>query len=168
MPKLILIRGYSGSGKSTLAKSIANKHKFALLGHDSFLFDYHPFKLSGKEYKLANQNLFSCFKNYINKSYSIILEGVFSSTDKRINDIDINKFVKLAKKNKYKIIKILLLVNKSESYKRTKKRGTPIAPSLFQKLKNSLDKTLYGDEFVIDTTKLNKKDILKLIEKEIF
>ncbi len=168
MPKLILIRGYSGSGKSTLAKSIASKYKFAMLGHDSFIFDYHPFKLSGKEFKLANQNMFSCFKNYINKSYNIILEGVFASIDKRINDIDIDKFVKLAKKHKYKIINILLIVNKTESCKRTKKRGTPVSGSLFQKLKKSLDKTLYGDELVIDTSKLEKQEILNLIERKYF
>jgi len=114
-------------------------------------------KYQGKEFKLANQNLFSCFKNYLNKSYNIILEGVFSSIDKRINNIDINKFVKLAEKHQYKIIKILLLIGKTESCKRTSKRGTPVPTSLFQKLKNSLDKTLYGDELIINTTKLKNK-----------
>ena len=163
-PFALFIRGTSGSGKSTVAYAIAVEEKGVLLGHDTFLFDLLPCKPETREhFELGNRHLFSCFGNSITAKKNIIVEGVLASFDKRMNDFQIEPMLMLAKRKKYRIIRVLLTSTPEVAQKRMKKRGTVVPVDIYQKLARAIRKTHHKEEFVIDTSALSQEELIQKV-----
>jgi predicted kinase len=165
MSKLIIIRGYSGTGKSTISKMLAEKHDFALLKEDTFFFALNPHKKHDKkDYEVTFNNLIDCVKNYMEIGQKIIIEGALAPILEE-NPLDIDEFVDLAKKHKYKIIRLLFIADKDTCIKRMKERGYIVKEETYNKLAKKVNQLKTKEEIVIDSSKDTLDETIKKVEE---
>ncbi len=155
----IIIRGPAGSGKSTIAKNLRNKLK-NYIHLDIDKFKHIISKDSSNMRTRIAQNVGIFFINQlIKEKLNIIVEEIF-----RIEYyIEVRN---LFLKNNYKVISIFLksplnkLIERDKSRK-IKTKGRQIITNLHKEIKP------FKQDFIIDSSKRSKEEILKIILKQI-
>ena len=126
MPILLIINGYPGTGKTTIANQFAQKNNFALINQDIFLFQLNAFSknkiINHQEHIITIENIHDCLLNYMHFKKNIVLEGALVSISNK-DPIDINYFIKLAQKMKYKAVVVTLIAKEGVRVQRQKKRN---------------------------------------------
>lgn len=168
--KIIVIVGNSGSGKTTISQDIAKQCDFACLSEDQFVFDMNPGSLIERKARkqdreIGMQNLLSVLQNYLKNNKSVIIEGAFVDPPIYLQDL-----AKIAEKNNYIFIPIMLLVERKVSVKRKKKKpnGYIVPERIDAYLRQSADKLEYQKICsVIDTSKAKYNNVVLKIKELI-
>ena len=165
---LVVIVGWSGAGKTALAHELAKKHDFANIGEDSFVFDMNPKSLIKRvarvaDRKIGTENMLLVLNNYMKNQKSIVVEGALVD-----GPIYLRDFEKIAEKNNYDFVPIMIIADEKIRRARKKKKiYNYVIPRKLDKRLIESAKLLKYDEIshVIDTTNLSMKKSLLLIEK---
>jgi predicted kinase len=165
MPTFLILQGFSGAGKSTSSVTIAKKDKFVLLKEDYFYFGMHPYKKKEREdHAAAYHDMLSSLREHIKFRKNIILEGTLVNVSGEHNPFNLKKFIRIAKRHRYKVVWIILTVEERVSRKRNNKRGLDLPRKLFRLLRRQVLHEAGKEVKYIDTTNLSKKEVVKAIE----
>ncbi|MCL1839429.1 zeta toxin family protein [Candidatus Saccharibacteria bacterium] len=169
-PILLIIKGYAGAGKSALAFEYAKQEDFALIKQDTFVFELNPGSMIERigrptDAKYSFQNILSVMENYMATKKSIILEGALVVVEK-YNPLDFKPILQLAKKYGYQPILITLTAKERKRRRRQRKRGYRLPIELDRKLAKLADQpNIDLPNHIINTTKLNKKQVITATDK---
>lgn len=172
MPILLIINGYPGSGKTTIANQFAQKNNFALINQDIFLFQLNAFFknkiINHQEHIITIENIHDCLLNYMHFKKNIVLEGALVSISNK-DPIDLNYFIKLAKKMKYKVVIVTLIAKEKIRVKRQKKRNYVLPRDIDKKIcqaVSEVDKKI-DNEIIIDSSNYSIKTTLQKLDQII-
>jgi len=171
MGMLLVINGYSGSGKSTVARMFAEKHKYALIVQDYFLFNMNAANLKEPssapgDHEIAFINNLQVVENYMKIKRNVVLEGALVSISKQ-DPLDLRDYIKLAKKHSYDT-KVITLVAKGKTRTRRQKKRKCVVPRHIDKTLREAThdiNELIGTNTTLDTTKLSRKKMLEALEE---
>lgn len=159
-PKLVILRGRPASGKSTAWHALKKKRDLK-----SWKFIDHVSLKNKLGKEPGKQALMSELKEAMREKQNILIEEMSEKTLKKYIGYYLKKF-------NYKIITFQFFVSTKTAYKRdiqrAKEKWHPkIGRKLIKEMHDLHDKRVDPKGVLVDTDKLNKKQVIDLIVKKI-
>lgn len=167
MKYALIIQGTSGSGKSTVAREIARQQKAILLEHDMFIFGTQPHKPEGVEhFTIGNAMMWQAFQVALETDRPIIIEGVLTTFDKTINNINLEAYLSALSEAGYQTVRVALSCSYEKAAERMSERKnadgvvSAVPSETYTKLAEALQDSLPSDINTIDTEELGVSDVV--------
>ena len=159
-PKLVILRGRPTSGKTTALRTLKKRKELK----DWNIIDHSEIKSKiGKE--AGKEKLHELLKESMQKSKNILTEETSRKT--------LNKYLgNLIRKCKYKIMVFQFFVSTETAYKRDVQRGKEkwhpaMGKEWVKKMHKLHDKRADPEGIIVNTDKLNKREVISFILKKI-
>ncbi len=173
---LYILRGAPASGKTTLSPELAKSlvQPVALLEQDNWRWGIH---LTGRtvpdvtqqEHTFADEIFLYTLEQYLKtKQYNIVVEGTFNWNNPEFTNITVQTLIDLAKKYNYDVKNIVLKANKQKLLDRNAARKYSVPKEEFNTLYKSVYSYIDESEYLIDSTKLNKKETLQILRSALY
>jgi len=159
-PKVYIFRGAPASGKGTIVPKFAKllPKPVVLIEQDKLRWGFHLIgrnisDVTPEEHRMAYENTVLLYERYLKSGkYTVVLEGLFTWSDKNSNEGNAKELLELAAKNGFEAISIVLTAEKQQLLERNNNREHSVPPGEFEELYHGVYDEIDEKEIVIDST----------------